>query len=250
MAKDPAVLFYTSDFLTGATFLNMEERGLYITLLCMQHQQGGISEKDMLFMCQSRESRVFGKFYKEVDGLYYNRRMKEETEKRKAYSKSRSNNRKKKENPEPKQPKTSKSYVPHMENEDENINEDINEGESPPPKKEIVYPFDSPEFMSMWDNWKEYKDKEFKYKFKSDQSQQAALSELANKANGVEHTAIEILKQSMANGWKGFFAIKSDSNDKGTGTNGQGRNNSGGTGKIFNEDYKRELANRMAGGGG
>lgn len=38
--KDPAVLFYTSDFLGGAALMNMKERGQYITLLCLQRERG------------------------------------------------------------------------------------------------------------------------------------------------------------------------------------------------------------------
>lgn len=45
--KDPAVLFYTSDFLSGVTFLSMEQRGQYITLLCTQHQHGSIPENQL-----------------------------------------------------------------------------------------------------------------------------------------------------------------------------------------------------------
>ena len=44
MAKDPAVLFYTSDFLTGTILMNYEQKGKYITLLCIQHQHGIIDK--------------------------------------------------------------------------------------------------------------------------------------------------------------------------------------------------------------
>ena len=48
MAKDPAILFYTSDFLTGTLFLDMKERGQYITMLCLLHQHGGkLSKHDL-----------------------------------------------------------------------------------------------------------------------------------------------------------------------------------------------------------
>ena len=47
MAKDPAMLFYTKDFLTGVAFLNMKERGQYITLICLQQQLGHMSLKQM-----------------------------------------------------------------------------------------------------------------------------------------------------------------------------------------------------------
>jgi hypothetical protein len=47
MSKDPAVLFYSSDFLTGTLLMNYEERGQYITLLCLQHQKGHLTEKEL-----------------------------------------------------------------------------------------------------------------------------------------------------------------------------------------------------------
>ena len=43
--KDPAFLFYPSDFLTGTMFLNNDQVGIYIRLLCSQHQHGGIIDR-------------------------------------------------------------------------------------------------------------------------------------------------------------------------------------------------------------
>lgn len=43
--KDPAFLFYSSDFLTGTMFMSNEQVGIYIRLLCSQHQHGGIIDK-------------------------------------------------------------------------------------------------------------------------------------------------------------------------------------------------------------
>jgi hypothetical protein len=128
MGKDPAVLFYTADFLAGTMFMRNEQVGKYIKLLCMQHQQGHLREEDMLEMCGSYDERIFSKFVKDEQGLYYNERMEEETEKRRRYSESRSNNRKKKKNEDMNADvsNTSKTYVSHMENENENINEDRN----------------------------------------------------------------------------------------------------------------------------
>ena len=48
MSKDPAFLFYSSDFLTGTMFLSDEQTGRFIKLLCVQHQKGRLSEKHML----------------------------------------------------------------------------------------------------------------------------------------------------------------------------------------------------------
>jgi hypothetical protein len=119
MAKDPAFLFYTSDFLTGTLTMTDEQVGKYIRLLCLQHQKGALSEKDMLFICKSYDEDIFCKFVKSESG-YFNQRLKDESEKRANYSLSRSNNRKKKEDIK----NICKTYDEHMENENENINED------------------------------------------------------------------------------------------------------------------------------
>lgn len=122
MAKDPAILFYTSDFLSGVTFLTMEQRGQYITLLCIQHQHGSIPENYMIFICGSLDSPVIKKFVKDSDGTYYNIRLREEAEKRRRYSESRSNNKKNKTKND-KNKIISSSYDNHMENE--NINDNL-----------------------------------------------------------------------------------------------------------------------------
>lgn len=116
--KDPAFLFYSSDFLTGTMFMSDIQLGKYIKLLCIQHQKGHLSEKDMLNICKRYDKDIFDKFTKDNDGKYYNIRLQKEIDKRKNYSKSRSDNRKNKITFE----NICFSYVKHMENENENIN--------------------------------------------------------------------------------------------------------------------------------
>ena len=106
MGKDPALLFYSGDFLVGTMTMTMEQKGKYITLLCLQHQQGFLTEEDMKEHLEDTDIKVFNKFDKSADGKYYNLRLKEEAERRKTYSESRRNNRMK---------NISKSYVKHME---------------------------------------------------------------------------------------------------------------------------------------
>jgi hypothetical protein len=122
MAKDPAVLFFTSDFLSGTSFFTMEERGQYITLLCEQHQLYSIPEEHLLKICGSLNSSVAKKFIKDSDGTYYQHRMREETIKRRAFCESR---RKSIE-----QRYIRSTHVAHtkvrMEDENGNRNEDIN----------------------------------------------------------------------------------------------------------------------------
>ena len=110
-----------SDFLTGTILMTNEQKGKYITLLCIQHQKGVLSEKDMLNICSSYDKEVFDKFIKSDEG-YYNERMRFEHNKRSNFSKSRSENRLKGiENKKVKKVKKAKiSYDNHMENENEN----------------------------------------------------------------------------------------------------------------------------------
>lgn len=122
--KDPAFLFYSSDFLSGTMLMTDEEIGQYIKLLCLQHQKGHLKEKDMLNICKTYNEDIFSKFRKDEEGNYYNERLEYEANKRKAYSESRRNNRKKKETHEEDMKNICNSYEKHMENE--NINENIN----------------------------------------------------------------------------------------------------------------------------
>jgi len=127
MAKDPAVLFYTADFMTGTMTMSHEQVGKYIRLLCLQHQKFILSEKDMYSICGEYDEDVFNKFINDENGCYYNKRMMEEQLKRIQYSESRSKNRKSKpESYENHMKIISKSYEKHMENENENENENIN----------------------------------------------------------------------------------------------------------------------------
>lgn len=116
--KDPAFLFYSSDFLTGTMTMTNEQVGKYIRLLCMQHQKGHLLEKDMLKICNTYDEDVYEKFIKDDDGKFYSKRLETEISKRKSYSESRRNNRLGTN-------KICKSYDYHMENENININEDI-----------------------------------------------------------------------------------------------------------------------------
>ena len=134
--KDPAFLFYSSDFLSGTMLMTDEEIGQYIKLLCLQHQKGHLKEKDMLNICKTYNEDIFSKFKKDEEGNYYNERLENEVNRRKAYSESRRNNRKKKDIEENKliEEKTyvedmsniCNSYEKHMETETATITETIN----------------------------------------------------------------------------------------------------------------------------
>ena len=135
MTKDPAFLFYSNDFLSGTFTMTDEQVGKYIRLLCIQHQKGYLTDTDMKNICKTHDEDIYCKFIIN-NGKYYNERLKVEAEKRKQYSESRRNNRLSKEENKDLSLNNDKSYVKsyvkHMEDENENINEDIiiNENEN------------------------------------------------------------------------------------------------------------------------
>jgi uncharacterized protein YdaU (DUF1376 family) len=143
MSKDPAVLFYTSDFLSGTFTMTNEQVGMYIRLLCLQHQKGKLTEKDMLSICRAYDIDIWSKF-KNEDGAFYNERMYNETVRRQKFSESRRNNAK-----SPKNESTSKAYAKHMETETENETITINRTKA---KIEIL----DPKFEEWW-IWYDYK---------------------------------------------------------------------------------------------
>jgi uncharacterized phage protein (TIGR02220 family) len=129
MSKDPAILFYTSDFLRGTEYFSLLERGQYITLLCNQHQSGHIPLGHMTTICGSSESQVFKKFVVDENGLYFNERMEKEIIKRKSFCESRANNKSGVNQYTKKNGHTTSHMtghmVGHMVNENENENRDI-----------------------------------------------------------------------------------------------------------------------------
>jgi len=82
--KDPAFLFYSSDFTDGVSDLTMEERGQYITMLARQHQAGCVSERWLTINIPNVSKYVLKKFVKSDDN-YENSRLKEEIEIRKRH---------------------------------------------------------------------------------------------------------------------------------------------------------------------
>lgn len=135
MAKDPAFMLYSQDFLVGVSDLTMEERGQYITMLCLQHQKGHLTKKNIQIAVGNVSEDVMSKFVKDENEMYYNETLEVVIHKREAYSQSRSENGKKGGRPRKEAPKNhnenqekticlpyAKAYENHSEIENENIN--------------------------------------------------------------------------------------------------------------------------------
>lgn len=128
MAKDPAFLFYPSDFLTGTMFFTDEDIGIYIKLLCAQHQQNGSINKKVFDSMVKEDSLIREKFIEDSEG-YYNQRMLDEMIKRKKKSDNLSANALKRWSNEKLKKCKSNAIASNLnmptKDEDENKDEDI-----------------------------------------------------------------------------------------------------------------------------
>jgi uncharacterized protein YdaU (DUF1376 family) len=195
--KDPAFLFYYQDFLVGTDELTNEETGAYIRCLCHQAHKGFITEKHMKNICNSYDVHnvIKNKFiYDENIEGYINLRLKTEIEKRQKYSESRSNNRKGNNKEKKHMKNISKTYVKHMENENEN-------------EKSLDFGILKPE---LWNKWIDFKQTQFKFKYKSAASEQTGINNLIKLSSGNNVVAELIINQSIGNGWQGLFPLKNE----------------------------------------
>jgi hypothetical protein len=100
----------------------------------------------------------------------------------------------------PRKPNSKPNKEPNKEpknnlHENENINENNN-------------------INNVWLKWKKYKKDEFNFRYKSDVSESAAKNELLKLCGGDPDKAMEIIEQSIANGWKGLFKLKANGTTK------------------------------------
>lgn len=154
MAKDPAFLMYSSDFLVGTSLMTHEQVGKYIRLLLHQHQRGRLTEQQVILICGDLDAEVMSKFTQDKNGNFFNKRLEEESKKRKDYSDSRRKNRQKGLECKRKHGITydkhmnnicetyDVSYEQHMENENENEDENENTIKQKPIKNIIPPTFD------------------------------------------------------------------------------------------------------------
>jgi len=207
MEKDFAFLFYVNDWAGGTQWLSRLQRGAYLDLLLYQvHNDFFTLDEAKTILGEDFEkcwSSLEKKFIFE-NNKFYNEKMKFILQARKQFTESRRKNR------------TGKNRVLNnnisitseklMENEDEKEKENIIEIEKE--NKKIKIPFESENFKNIWSEWLTYR-KEIKKPYKSVRSEQAQLIELSKYP---EQTAIEMILQSIKNGWQGIFEFKNNQN--------------------------------------
>lgn len=148
--RDPAFLFYSSDFLVGTFDMTDEQVGRYIRLMCLQHQKGELTEAVMLsVMGGVWDEAVAAKFIRSETGTFYNERLLSEMDKRRAFTESRRKNLESRRNrneaeasaeipvDRPVEPHMVPHMEAHMDSHMENANEDENESEDKEPKAEV-----------------------------------------------------------------------------------------------------------------
>jgi len=93
--RAPAFQFYADDFLAGTMTMTNEERGAYISLLCLQWSKGSVTELDIQRICLGMPTHSHGicqgKFQVDSDGNYRNSRLEVERSKQKERSQKQSN---------------------------------------------------------------------------------------------------------------------------------------------------------------
>ena len=80
-------------------------------------------------------------------------------------------------------------------------------------KEGRVLVFISPDWSELWTGWCEYKETEFRDKYKSEKSEQVAIDKLVEMSVQDLTKARQIVQQSIANRWKGLFNLQNSKND-------------------------------------
>lgn len=164
--------FRSEKFIVGTSMMTFEDIGKYIILLATMNQKGRLTMPQMLHIIRATEmsEELKGKFTPDAQGKHYNVRLEYEEANPPALTKSKLKQR----------PTTTTS---------------------PPVNHEIVYPFASEEFKSVWALWLKYR-KEIGKPYKGTISEQAALQKMSEYP---EQQAIKIIKDSMGNSYQGLI---------------------------------------------
>ena len=71
--KDPAFLFYPTEFMLECSLMPDDEVGKYIKVFCNFFAHGHLSEKEIESVCGGHYDSIFGKLKRDDKGLYYHR---------------------------------------------------------------------------------------------------------------------------------------------------------------------------------
>jgi len=214
--RAPAFQFYADDFLAGTMTMTNEERGAYISLLCLQWSKGFVTELDIQRMCLGMPTHCQGicqsKFEVGEDGNYRNRRLEKERTKQKERSE------KQRDNANLRWQKDANAMPTHMPEDTNGDASPIPEScfPSPSPNKdtktpksewEVAHGVELPEALRtqncleavrLWLRYKSEKREAYKKTGLT-----AAMTKWAREFTPSEFPSI--VEHSIASGWKGIY---------------------------------------------
>jgi len=133
MAKDPALLWYPADWISGTQGMTFEEKGAYMELLMMQFNRGHMTTRMIGQVVGQLWDNIKDKFIQDENGLWFNKRLELEQQLRKNYIASRINNKtgrnqhtKKRSYDQPYEQELTSTMTGHMVNENINVNTNTN----------------------------------------------------------------------------------------------------------------------------
>lgn len=217
--RAPAFQFYADDFLAGTMTMTNEERGAYISLLCLQWSKGFVTELDIQRICLGMPTHCQGicqsKFQLGDDGHYRNQRLEVERSKQKERSEKQRDIANLRWN------KNAKAMPTHYQEDTEAYAESVPEvcfpSPSPSPIKkdtkapksewEIAHGVELPELIRtkncldairLWMQYKSEKRESYKKTGLT-----AALTKWSREFTPAELPSI--IENSIASGWKGLY---------------------------------------------
>lgn len=204
MAKEFVFLFYPGDYLRDTQCLSEPAQVAYDRIMCEHMRNICITQEQLNFFTKRLNAEQKAELMMVLTpgvGGFFIEWVVTSINKRREYSESRRKNRegtssKKKKN-------ISKSYVSHMEDEIEIVKEEVSTDKK---ESKIILPFGTTAFRTSWESWLTYR-KQIKKPYRSEMSERTALKTLAKHD---EQTAIQMIENSIANGWQGLFEIKTN----------------------------------------
>lgn len=125
--EDPAFLFYPKEIMSITEFLNFEDLGKFLKIICSLHGHGHLTEEKFLHLCHGVASeRLLELFEKDSEGKFFSAYLDKEVEKRKKFGESRRKNIQKRYEKSTSVDTYVDTSVLHMVNANVNVNEDVN----------------------------------------------------------------------------------------------------------------------------
>ena len=114
------------------------------------------------------------------------------------------------------------------------VNDNVINKEKNIKKEKLIYPFDTESFKNSIEIWKQYKQDQHRFRFKTLLSEQAFLKQISKDFNS-ELEVTEAIEYSMAQGYKGIFKPNKPQN-----------NGSKNKEVHYNEELKRKLISNLS----